>query len=68
MIATGRRPPRNFGSGSIPTLQSSIQAGIGRVDAQDRVSSSAMADRNNPVAIYDFTWMWRELSVDHLRN
>jgi len=25
-------------------------------------------DRNDPVATYDFTWMWRELNVDHLRN
>ena len=23
---------------------------------------------NDPVATYDFTWMWRELNVDHLRN
>ena len=23
-------------------------------------------DRNDPVATYDFTWMWRELNVDHL--
>ena len=25
-------------------------------------------DRNDPVATYDFTWMWRELNVDHLHN
>ena len=25
-------------------------------------------DRNDPVATCDFTWMWRELNVDHLRN
>ena len=24
--------------------------------------------RNDPVATYDFTWMWREVNVDHLRN
>ena len=25
-------------------------------------------DRNDPMATYDFTWMWRELNVEHLRN
>ena len=25
-------------------------------------------ERNDPVATYDFTWMWRDLNVDHLRN
>ena len=25
-------------------------------------------DRNNPMATYDFTWIWRELNVEHLRN
>ena len=26
------------------------------------------ADRNAPMATYDFTWLWRELKVEHLRN
>ena len=30
--------------------------------------SRQTTDRNDPVATYDFTWMWRELNVDHLRN
>src|SRR3954453_7695550 len=25
-------------------------------------------DRNAPMATYDFTWLWRELKVEHLRN
>jgi hypothetical protein len=25
-------------------------------------------DRNDPMATYHFTWMWRELNVEHLRN
>ena len=25
-------------------------------------------DRNDPMATYDFTWMWRELNVEHLRS
>jgi len=25
-------------------------------------------DRNDPMATYDFTWLWRELKVEHLRN
>lgn len=25
-------------------------------------------DRNDPMATYDFAWLWRELKVDHLRN
>ena len=25
-------------------------------------------DRTDPMATYDFTWMWRELKVEHLRN
>jgi hypothetical protein len=25
-------------------------------------------DRNDPMATYDFTWMWRELNVEHLRD
>src|SRR3954465_3948577 len=25
-------------------------------------------DRNAPMAAYDFTWLWRELKVEHLRN
>ena len=25
-------------------------------------------DRNDPMAAYDFTWLWRELKVEHLRN
>ena len=25
-------------------------------------------DHNDPMATYDFTWMWRELNVEHLRN
>jgi len=25
-------------------------------------------DRNDPMATYDFTWLWRELKVQHLRN
>ena len=25
-------------------------------------------DRNDPMATYDFTWLWRELNVEHLRN
>ena len=25
-------------------------------------------DRNDPMATYDFTWMWRELNVEHLRK
>ncbi len=30
--------------------------------------SRQTTDRNDPMATYDFTWMWRELNVDHLRN
>ncbi len=26
------------------------------------------ADRNDPMATYDFTWLWRELKVEHLRR
>ena len=26
------------------------------------------ADRSDPMATYDFTWLWRELKVEHLRN
>jgi hypothetical protein len=26
------------------------------------------ADRNDPMATYDFTWLWRELKVEHLRT
>lgn len=25
-------------------------------------------DRGDPMATYDFTWLWRELKVEHLRN
>jgi len=25
-------------------------------------------DQNDPMATYDFTWLWRELKVQHLRN
>ena len=25
-------------------------------------------DRNDPMATYEFTWMWRELNVEHLRS
>lgn len=25
-------------------------------------------DHNDPMTTYDFTWMWRELNVEHLRN
>jgi hypothetical protein len=25
-------------------------------------------DRNDPMATYDFTWMWREMNVEHLRS
>jgi hypothetical protein len=25
-------------------------------------------DRNDPMATYHFTWLWRELNVEHLRN
>lgn len=25
-------------------------------------------DRNGPMASYDFTWLWRELNIEHLRN
>ncbi len=25
-------------------------------------------NRNDPVATYDFTWVWRELKVEHLRT
>ncbi len=25
-------------------------------------------DRNDPMATYDFTWLWRELKVEHLRH
>lgn len=25
-------------------------------------------DRNDPMATYDFTWLWQELKIEHLRN
>ena len=30
--------------------------------------SSRTGEPNNPMAIYDFTWLWRELKVEHLRT
>jgi hypothetical protein len=29
---------------------------------------AAPEDRNDPMATYDFTWLWRELKVEHLRK
>ena len=31
-------------------------------------SSHHTTDCNDPMATYDFTWMWRELNIEHLRN
>ena len=30
--------------------------------------SSQAPDPNDPMATYDFTWLWRELKVEHLRS
>lgn len=30
--------------------------------------SSHAGDRSDPMATYDFTWLWRELEVEHLRK
>ncbi len=30
--------------------------------------SSHAGDRSDPMATYDFTWLWRELNVEQLRN
>lgn len=30
--------------------------------------SSQVPDPNDPMATYDFTWLWRELKIEHLRN
>jgi hypothetical protein len=30
--------------------------------------SSQAPDPNDPMATYDFTWLWRELKIEHLRN
>ena len=30
--------------------------------------SSSQLDRNDPMATYDFTWMWRELGIESLRK
>jgi hypothetical protein len=30
--------------------------------------SSQAPDPNDPMAAYDFTWLWRELKVEHLRS
>ena len=31
-------------------------------------NASHRAGRNDPMATYDFAWLWRELDVEHLRN
>src|SRR3546814_5242687 len=30
--------------------------------------SSSQLDANDPMATYDFTWMWRELGIENLRK
>ena len=30
--------------------------------------SSSQLDANDPIATYDFTWMWRELGIENLRK
>lgn len=55
----------------------SPRAAAGSVKGREKVvawlkhlenQSSHAGDRSDPMATYDFTWLWRELSVEHLRN
>jgi hypothetical protein len=39
-----------------------------RLEALLENRSSRGPDPNDPMATYDFTWLWRELKIEHLRS
>jgi hypothetical protein len=43
---------------------------LARDDWKSRLEnrSRQQPDPANPMAIYDFAWLWRELKVEHLRR
>ena len=58
---TGRRPHRRLVP---PAARENVAVWLKHLENRSLHSR----DHNDPMAPYDFTWMWRELNVEHLRN